>query len=84
MIDMRVFALVVVGMMMCRVDAQHDGTHQFFRVVSDTTTVLTKISPDGWLTWSNATVSGTCTIERAYSLTGANIGCHILRSQSLR
>jgi len=71
---MRGFVLMVVlGVMVCRVGAQQDGSQQFFRVVSDSTTELMAISPDGWLTWSNATVSGTCTIERANNLTDSNL-----------
>ena len=30
----------------------------FYRVSSGTTSVITAMSPDGWLTWSNAMVGG--------------------------
>jgi sulfatase modifying factor 1 len=45
----------------------------FYRISSGTTTVITAISPDGWLTWSNAAVGGTCTVEHATSLVGSNV-----------
>ena len=45
----------------------------FYRLSSDTTTVITAMSPDGWLTWSNATVGGMCTVEHATSLIGSNV-----------
>ena len=52
--------------------ADPDDTEQFFRVVSDATTVITAISPDGWLKWSNGALGSTCTIERATDLLGSN------------
>ena len=45
----------------------------FYRMSSGTTSVITAISPDGWLTWSNAAVGGTCTVEHATSLVGSNV-----------
>ncbi len=68
---MKVLALILAfGFAICSTaGAQQDGTQQFFRVVSGSPTVLMALSSDGWLTWSNATVTGTCTIERAHRLT---------------
>jgi sulfatase modifying factor 1 len=45
----------------------------FYRISSDTTTVITAISPDGWLSWSNAALGATVTIERATSMLGSNV-----------
>jgi len=46
---------------------------QLYRITSSTTTAITAISPDGWLTWSNAAVDSTCWIERATNLLGSNV-----------
>ena len=48
----------------------------FYRIGSGTTSVITAMSPDGWLTWSNAIAGGTCTVEHATTLglTLAGIG----------
>ena len=45
----------------------------FYRITSGTTSVITALSPDGWLTWSNAAVGGTCTVEHATTLLGSNV-----------
>jgi len=43
---------------------------EFFRIVSDSPTVITGFRPDGWLTWSNSVLGATCRVERATSLVG--------------
>ena len=44
---------------------------EFFRIVSDSPTVITGFTPDGWLTWSNSVLGATCIVERATSLASA-------------
>ncbi|MEI7902002.1 MAG: SUMF1/EgtB/PvdO family nonheme iron enzyme, partial [bacterium] len=46
-------------------------TSVFLRVVSPTGSVITALSPDGTMTWTNAATAGvTCTVQRAETLAG--------------
>lgn len=42
----------------------------FFRIVSQAGAVITALSPDGTLAWSNAAASGICRVQRAATLLG--------------
>lgn len=52
--------------------ARAQDTTTFFRVVSTTTTVITALSSDGTIVWSNAAVGGTCHVQRTTILMGAS------------
>ena len=65
--------LIVMGtIMVAAMDATSQEQH-FYRITSDTTSVITAISSAGWLTWSNEAAGGTCIVERADSLLGSNV-----------
>ncbi|OGV45259.1 MAG: hypothetical protein A2X46_14745 [Lentisphaerae bacterium GWF2_57_35] len=56
---------------MAAVVAQAEET-RFYRISSASNTVLTSVGPDGWMSWSNVVAAGTCAVEAATSLGGAD------------
>jgi len=46
---------------------------EFFRLLAPSTTVMTCLSPDGTVQWSNACVGVTCTVQTATNLLGDSI-----------
>jgi len=67
---LRVLALTVCWTLAAAARAEDEAT--FFRIVSPTTTVITALSDDGTITWSNAVVGVTGRIQRATTLKGAS------------
>ena len=62
-----VLVLAFCGVLACR--SAGGQIASFYRIVSQTTTVITAVSPDGYLAWSNAAAGiATCTVERAEEL----------------
>jgi formylglycine-generating enzyme len=47
-------------------------TAQFFRICAETTTVITAVTPEGWVCWSNASVGVTCRVDQAVSVASSN------------
>jgi formylglycine-generating enzyme len=56
--------------------ACHAADTRFFRIISSTSTVITALSSDGILTWSNSDTGAACTVEAASS---ADIGSRWVR-----
>ena len=53
-------------------NAFSDSTVRYFRVSGSSSTAITALSPDGYVTWSNSVLGVTCKVEIASLLTDTN------------
>ncbi len=65
---LNIYAVLLITITAITVQAEQ----QFFRLISPYTTKITSITTNGWMSWSNSTVSGTSTIERSMNIVNSN------------
>lgn len=60
-------ALWLMGLLLAGTLATHAADVRFFRITGPTSTVITALSADGTVMWTNNEVGVTCAVESAYS-----------------